>query len=273
MSSRPVEEIEVDLLLEGIFHRYGYDFRGYSRESINRRIQVALARSGCKTVSQLLERVLHDTGSFHNLVSDLTVNVTEMFRDPEVYAALRREVMPLLRTYPSIKVWHAGCATGEEVYSMAILLKEEGLLDRARLYGTDISTRVLERARAGVYPADQLQLSTANYQKSGGIEPFSNYYVNKSGTVKMDPALSEHIVFAQHNLVTDDVFSEFQLILCRNVLIYFDRDLQRRVLELFDRSLARLGCLCLGTKETVDYSGMSSVFEPVDKRQKIFKKR
>jgi chemotaxis protein methyltransferase CheR len=273
MSTRPLDEIEIDLLLEGIYHRYGYDFREYSRESVKRRVEFALTRSGCKTIAQMLDRALRDSEYFHSLVSDLTVNVTEMFRDPEVYAALRREVIPFLRTYPSIKIWHAGCATGEEVYSMAILLKEEGLLERSRLYGTDISNRALEKAKEGIYPADQLQLSTANYQKSGGIEPFSNYYMNKSGNVKMDPALSENIVFAQHNLVTDDVFSEFQLILCRNVMIYFERDLQRKVLELFDRSLVRRGFLCLGTKEAVDHLGMSSVFEPVDRKQKLFKKR
>lgn len=267
-----IEDLEIDLLLEGIFRRYGHDFRGYSRESIRRRVQVALTRSGLKTISQLLDRTLHDSAFFRELISDLTVNVTEMFRDPDVYFTLRQQVIPILRTYPSIKVWHAGCATGEEVYSMAILLKEEGLYDKSLLYATDISSRALEKAKAGIYPAEQVQASTANYQKSGGIEPFSTYYTAKYGSVKMIGSLQKNIVFAQHNLVTDDVFSEFHLILCRNVLIYFDRPLQRRVLELFDRSLVRKGFLCLGTKETVEYSGVELAFETFDKKKKIFRK-
>jgi chemotaxis protein methyltransferase CheR len=267
-----IEDIEIELLLDGIFRRYGHDFRGYARESIKRRVQVALTKSGCKNISQMLERTLRDPDYFRTLVSDLTVNVTEMFRDPEVYLMIRKQIVPILKTYPSIKIWHAGCATGEEVYSMAILLQEEGLYDKSLLYATDISPRALEKAKAGIYAADQLQLSTSNYQKSGGIEPFTNYYTAKYGSVKMNGSLQKNIVFAQHNLVTDDVFSEFQLILCRNVLIYFERPLQSRVLDLFYRSLSRRGFLCLGTKETVEYSSMEKCFETLHKQYKLHRK-
>jgi len=272
MQDQAIEEAEVDRLLEGIFHRYGHDFRGYARASVTRRVRVALTKSGCQTVAEMLERALQDQDYFNELISDLTVNVTEMFRDPEVYLALRKTVLPVLKTYPSVRIWHAGCATGEEVYSMCILLKEEGMLERARLYATDISSRALDHARAGVYAADQLQLSTANYQKAGGIEPFSLYYSAEGGSVKMDPALNENVVFARHNLATDEVFGEFHLILCRNVLIYFERDLQNRTLNLFKRSLIRRGFLCLGTKEALDFSPLNNAFAAVHKKQKIFRK-
>lgn len=267
-----VEDIELDLLLEGIFRRYGYDFRGYSRESLKRRVQFALGRSGCGSVIQLLDRTLREPIFFRGLVADLMVNVTEMFRDPEVYLALRKQVIPVLRTYPSIRIWHAGCATGEEVYSLAILLHEEGILERTQIYATDISPRALEIAKTGIYPADQLRLSTSQYQQAGGIEPFSNYYTAKYGSVKMNGSLQANAVFSEHNLVTDDVFGEFHLILCRNVLIYFNKDLQGRVLDLFDRSLVRRGFLCLGSKETTDFSGKDDTFEAVERKLKIFRK-
>lgn len=267
-----VEDIEIQLLLEGLYLRYGYDFRGYSPESMKRRVLAALARSNCKTISQMLDQSLHDPVFYKTLVSDLTVNVTEMFRDPEVYRCLREHVVPVLRTYPSIRIWHAGCATGEEVYSMAILLYEEGLYDKTLFYATDISLRALEVAKQGIYPADQIQNYTANYQKAGGVESFSSYYTADQGGVRINPSLQKNILFSPHNLATDDIFSEVHMVFCRNVLIYFNRDLQQRVLDLLYRSLVRRGYLCLGSKETVEFSGMSRSFEVIGKEEKIYKK-
>lgn len=266
------DEAEIESLLEGIFSQYGYDFRGYSRTSLKRRISHALIRSGCRSIPEMEDRLLRDPVFFRELVSNLTVNVTEMFRDPQVYLTIRKEVIPVLRTYPSIRIWHAGCSTGEEVYSMAILLQEEGLYDRTLLYATDISQRALITAKEGIYQASQIQSYTSNYQHAGGIESFSDYYTAKYGSVKMNSSLQRNIVFSPHNLATDEVFSEFHMVFCRNVLIYFDRKLQRRAIHLFHRSMVRRGYLCLGTKETVELSGMEGCFEAVRKEQKLYRK-
>jgi chemotaxis protein methyltransferase CheR len=267
-----LESIEIDLLLEAIFRRYGYDFRDYARASIERRIRLFLSGSGCATVSEMIPRVLHEAEFFSRLAPYFSIPVTEMFRDPWVYRALREQVVPLLRTWPHIKIWHAGCATGEEVYSLAIVLKEEGLYERATIYATDFSDTALEQARAGTYEIDRLQEATRNYQKAGGKASLADYYHAAYGAAAMDPALRERIVFSSHNLASDSVFGEMHLVLCRNVLIYFNRELQDRALGLFAESLVHGGFLCLGTKEDLQFSAVNGRFEAVDREARLYKK-
>jgi chemotaxis protein methyltransferase CheR len=266
------DEAEIHALIETIQARYGYDFSGYSPASLKRRIQHFVNRSRCSGPGEVAERVGKDFVFFQDFLSEVTVNVTEMFRDPSVYAALRREVLPVLRSYPSIRIWNAGCATGEEAYSVAILLEEEGLYDRALIYATDISPRAIARAKEGVYQADQLRKYTLQYQKAGGTESFSKYYTTRHNSVQIAQELKRNIVFGQHNLATDDVFSEIHVVLCRNVLIYFDKSLQARVLDLFRRTLVRRGYLCLGNKESVEHSGMDRVFETINKQERIYRR-
>lgn len=268
-----IEDIEIDLLLEAIFQRYGYDFRSYTKASIRRRVMHRLGLSGLDNVTRMTERVLRDREFFISLLNDLTVNVTDMFRDPEFYLAFRREVVPLLKTFPFIKIWHAGCATGEEIYSMAILLEEEELYDRAIIYATDIDKNVLASAKKGIYPISSMRQFSENYRAAGGKGSLSDYYTAKYDGAILDQRLKRNIVFADHDLVTDQVFGEMNVILCRNVLIYFDRDLQQRVFRLFFDSLDMGGVLCLGTKESLRYSGLAEAFEPIDERLKIFRKR
>ncbi len=267
-----IEDIEIDLLLEAIFQRYGYDFRSYTKASIRRRIMHRLGLSGMDNVTRMTERVLRDRDFFVSLLNDLTVNVTDMFRDPEFYVAFRREVVPLLKTFPFIKIWHAGCATGEEIYSMAILLEEEGLYDRTIIYATDIDKNVLATAKKGIYPIASMRQFSDNYRAAGGRGSLSDYYTAKYDGAILDQRLKRNIVFADHDLVTDQVFGEMNVILCRNVLIYFDRELQQRVFKLFFDSLDMGGVLCLGTKESLRYSGLEEAFEPIDERLKIFRK-
>lgn len=265
------EEAEISKLIGAIRARYGYDFSGYSATSLQRRILYFAGRLGISNLAEIATRVERDPEFFRDFLSEVTVNVTEMFRDPSVYAAIRSELVPVLRTYPSIRIWHAGCATGEEAYSMAILLEEEGLYDRSLIYATDISPRALARAKEAVYPAEQIRKATLQYQQTGGREPFSKYYAACGGAVQMVPSLKRNIVFGQHNLATDEVFSEMHLVLCRNVLIYFDRPLQSRVLDLLKRSLVRRGYLCLGTKESLEFSGIERAFEPVRKQERLYR--
>jgi len=267
-----LERTEVELLLEGIFRQYGFDFRSYAYASIRRRLWKRVEAEGLTNLSQLQARVLHDPDSLERLLLDLSVNVTAMFRDPLFYAAFRTEVVPLLRTYPFIRLWHAGCSTGEEVYSMAILLEEEGLYDRARIYATDINDVVLQQARRGIFPIERMQEYTENYIRAGGRRSFSEYYTAKYDGALFDGRLTRHVVFAQHNLVTDRSFSEFHAIFCRNVLIYFDKDLQNRVHSLFYDSLVRLGMLCLGSKETLKFSTYEACYERLDQNEKIYRK-
>jgi chemotaxis protein methyltransferase CheR len=271
MPPEEIESIEIDILLEGIFRRWGYDFRNYAHASLKRRLEHRLALSKLNHVSELLPKILHDEKFFDLLLGDLSITVTEMFRDPHVYASLRRDVFPVLRTYPFLKIWHAGCATGEEVYSMAVLLKEEGLLGRTQIYATDYNNNSLEIARRGVYPLESIRTFTANYNAAGGKASFSDYYHAKYGSAKIDKSLKENITFAHHNLVADGVFGEMNLIVCRNVMIYFDKTLQNRVLSLFRDSLCHRGYLCLGTKETVDFSSVSDRFETIAGRDRIFR--
>jgi chemotaxis protein methyltransferase CheR len=266
------ERLEIDLLLEAIQRRYGYDFRGYALASLRRRLWHRVFAEGLGTLSGLQERILHEPASMDRLLRDLSINVTEMFRDPSFYRALRERVFPLLRTHPFVRVWNAGCSTGEESLSLAIALHEAGLLERTRIYATDIDETALQRARTGAFPLQRMQLYTENYQRSGGSESFSAYYSADGDVARFDPALVAGTVFAQHNLVTDGSFNEFQLIVCRNVLIYFGPELQEKVLGLFGASLTRLGILALGRKESLRHSHHAGQYEPLVEPEKIFRR-
>jgi chemotaxis protein methyltransferase CheR len=272
MSLERNSEIELRLLIEAIYLKYSYDFRDYSGASVKRRVNHALRQFDCKTISALQERVLHDPSAFMQLLQYLTIPVSEMFRDPAHFLAIRQEVVPLLKTYPSIKIWIAGCSTGEEVYSMAILLREEGLLERTILYATDINPSSLEKAKQGIFPLDSVRTYTGNYQKAGGQRAFSDYYTAAYGNAIFDKTLRENVTFADHSLATDSVFSETQLISCRNVLIYFNKKLQDRALGLFHDSLCHRGFLVLGSKETLDFSAYSQAFEALVKQERIYRK-
>jgi len=267
-----LERIEIELLLEAIDRHYGFDFRGYALGSLRRRLWRSAAEEGVQSISGLQEKVLHDPRAMERLLTGLSVNVTTMFRDPSFYVAFREHVVPLLRTYPFIRFWNAGCSSGEETYSLAILLREEGLYERARIYATDFNSDVLARARAGELPLDRMQEYTQNYQRAGGKHDFSEYYSVDRGVAKLDEGLSEHVVFAQHNLASDRSFNEFNVVLCRNVLIYFGRDLQRRVHQLFYDSLARFGVLGLGQKETLRFTDLEDCYEELDPREKIYRR-
>ena len=270
--SQELERIEIELLLEAIHRHYGFDFRSYAFASVRRRIWKRIQGEGLETVSALQDRVLHDSGAMERLLLNLSINVTAMFRDPSFYKAFRAKVIPLLRTYPFIRVWHAGCSTGEEVYSMAILFMEEGLYDRARIYATDINDAVLQQARTGIFPLDKMQEYTQNYLRAGGTRSFSEYYTAAYDGALFNPELKKRVVFAQHNLVDDRSFAEFNVILCRNVMIYFDRTLQGRVHELFYDSLPTYGILALGSKETLRFSAFEDRYEELDGREKIYRK-
>jgi len=264
--------LEIDLLLAGINRRYGYDFSQYSPASLLRRLDRARRQAGVMHYSQLLDRVLHDEKSFDEFLKSMSVTVTEMFRDPPFYAAVQRAVVPLQKTYPFVKIWHAGCATGEEAYSMALLLHEEGFLGRARIYATDFNKHSLDVAQAGVYPARNMGLSAANYHAAGGVRDFSGYYSECYGLAKFHDFLRAPITFSYHNLVTDGVFGEMNLICCRNVLIYFDKVLQDSVLVKFADSLRHGGFLCLGNREPLNFSAAARLFETLDRNQRIFRR-
>jgi len=267
-----LERIEVELLLEAVQRHYGFDFRSYAYSSLRRRVWKRIEAEGLSTVSGLQERVLHDAEVMERLLDDLSVTVTAMFRDPGFYVAFRAEVVPLLRTYPFIRIWHAGCSTGEEVYSMAILLEEEGLYDRARVYATDMNESALRRARDGIFPLERMQEYTENYIRAGGTRSFSEYYTAGYSGALFDASLRRNVVFAQHNLVTDRSFSEFNVVLCRNVLIYFDKALQSRVHGLFYDSLTKFGVLALGSKESLRFSRYEGCYEPLVASEKIYRK-
>jgi chemotaxis protein methyltransferase CheR len=267
------QDIELRLLIDAIFHKYHYDFRGYATASLKRRLASAVTRFGCSSLSQLQDKLLHDPAIFPLLLDYLTVQVSEMFRDPSYYKALRDEVVPLLRTYPSLKVWVAGCSAGEEAYSLAILLREEGLLDRTLIYATDINTDALRRAEAGVYPLEQIPLYTQNHQKSGGLSSLSDHYTAAYGRAVFDKSLRRRMVFSDHSLATDSVFAEVHLVSCRNVLIYFDRQLQDRALGLFSGALCRKGFLGLGSKESLRFSMHRDAFDDFVPQERIFQRR
>ena len=267
-----LERIEIELLLEGIYRNYGFDFRSYAYASIRRRLWKRIDAEGLKNVSELQARVLHEPPLMELLLLDLSINVTAMFRDPSFYRVFRERVVPILRTYPFIRLWHAGCATGEEVYSMAILLQEEGLYDRCRIYATDINEVVLQKAKEGIFPLDRMQEYTENYIAAGGKRAFSDYYLAKYGAALFDDSLRRNVVFSLHNLVTDRSFAEFNAILCRNVLIYFDKNLQSKVHGLFYESLAMFGVLALGSKESLRFSPYEECYEQLNGPEKIYRK-
>jgi chemotaxis protein methyltransferase CheR len=266
-------DLEVRLLMEAIYARYNHDFREYSGASQKRRVLQAVEQLRCESVSALQGLVLRDARAFAQLLQILTVPFTEMFREPEFFVALREQVMPVLHTYPSLKVWVAGCASGEEVYSLAILLHEEGLLERSIIYATDINPAMLERARQGIFSINELQQYTRNYQAAGGRRGFSDYYTAAYGAARFDRELVKRVTFADHSLATDHVFSETQLICCRNVLIYFNRNLQDRAVGLFAQSLCHRGFLGLGSKESLDFCAHGAAFEAVAQRERIYRKR
>ena len=267
-----LERIEIELLLEGVYRHYGFDFRSYAYASIRRRLLKRTDAEGLRNISELHARILHDTDAMELLLLDLSVNVTAMFRDPSFYREFRAQVIPLLRTYPFIRIWHAGCSTGEEVFSMAVLLEEEGLYDRTRIYATDINDMVLQRARQGIFPLDRMQEYTENYIRAGGTRSFSEYYTAKYDGALFAPTLSRNIVFSQHNLVTDRSFSEFHVIFCRNVLIYFDKALQNRVHRLFYDSLVMFGVMALGSKESLKFSELEECYEKISDTEKLYRK-
>ena len=268
-----LQDEELQLLLNDMIDRYGYDFTGYSEASLKRRIEHFMINDHITDISKLRSLIVQNPDYFRHLVEEITVNVTEMLRDPVFYKTIREEVLPALATYPFIRIWHAGCSTGEEVFSMAILLKEAGILHKSRLYATDINPHVIEKAKTGIFPASQMRKYSENYIQSGGSNDFSSYYSSNYNLAKFDESLSEKMVFATHNLVADSSFNEFQLILCRNTLIYFNKKLQSRVLELFDHSLDLLGFLGLGTKESLRFSGIESKFRQIMPGQKIWRKQ
>jgi chemotaxis protein methyltransferase CheR len=267
-----VEQLELELLLEAVFRRYGFDFRQYAPASLKRRLRRRQDAEGVQTLSQLQDRLLRDPGCMERLLLDLSINVTSMFRDPSFYAAFRSKVVPVLRTYPFTRFWCAGCSTGEEVYSLAILLQEEGLYARTRIYATDINEQVLDAAKAGVFPLDRMKQYTENYIRAGGMREFSEYYVAAYEGARFSRSLTENVVFAQHNLAMDRAFNEFNVIVCRNVLIYFDKVLQERVLDLFFESLETFGVLALGHKESVAFTGHADGYEPLDAVERIYRK-
>ncbi len=267
-----VEDIEIRLLLEAIFQQYHYDFRGYSMASIKRRLTQAKITFGCSSISQLQDRVMHEPEILPQLLSFLTVQVSELFRDPHYFKAIREKVIPHLKTYPSLKVWIAGCSSGEELYSFAIMFQEEGIADRTMFYATDINPEALQKAEAGVYELTRMQLFSSNYQLSGGKSSLSDYYTAAYGAAHFDKALRDKVVFSDHSLVTDAVFGEMHLISCRNVLIYFDKALQDRAVGLFKNSLIRKGFLGLGTKETLRFSQHASAFDDFSREDKIYQR-
>jgi chemotaxis protein methyltransferase CheR len=262
----------MQLLLEGIYQHYGYDFRGYAIASLKRRLWKRVHAEGLTTLSALQDRVLHDAACMERLLHDLSINVTSMFRDPSFYVAFREQVVPLLRTYPFVRIWNAGCSTGEETYSLAILLHEAGLHEKTRLYATDINDMVLDRAQRGRFPLERMRDYTANYLRAGGKEEFSRYYSVEGDEASFSDELRGRIVFANHNLVSDGPFNEFNVIVCRNVMIYFGKGLQERVHDLFYDSLETFGVLALGHKESIKFTPHEAGFEQLNPKERLYRK-
>lgn len=267
------EEIEIQLLIEALYRRYGYDFRNYALASLKRRIYHFLRTEQLPSLAKLQEQVLHDRVCVERLILGLTVNTTAMFRDPSFYLAFRDYAVPILRTYPFIRLWHAGCSTGQEVYSMAILLQEAGIYHRCRIYATDANEKVLQIAKSGIYPLKQMQDYTRLYLKAGGQRAFSEYYTANYGSAVLRSSLQEQIVFGQHNLVTDRSFNEFNVIICRNVLIYFNQMLQNQVHELFYNSLCKFGMLGLGKQETIRFTNYEGYYDALAASDKLYRRR
>ncbi len=272
MPDKTLEDIEIDLLLEGVYRHYGYDFRDYSLASVRRRVWQTARDEGACTISGLQEKVLHDVECLNRLLHALSINVTSMFRDPDFYLAFRKRVVPVLRTHPFIRIWNVGCSTGEEAYSIAILLREEGLYDRCQIYATDFNKAALQKAAAGVFSLPSMREYTANYSQAGGTASFPSLYEVKNGSATIDPSLKQNIVFTQHNLVTDSAFNEFNVVLCRNVLIYFNKTLQDRVHKLLYDSLSMFGILGLGKKETIRFTSHQGCYEELDGNARLYRK-
>jgi chemotaxis protein methyltransferase CheR len=270
--ARSVEDIELELLLEGIFRQYGFDFRNYALSSLRRRVFNFMRQESVETISLLQDRILHDHLWLERFLSGLSVNVSAMFRDPHFYRTFRKEVVPLLRTYPFIRIWLAGVSMGEEVYSLSILLQEEGIYDRCRIYATDINDAVLKKAKEGIYPIELMQTYTNNYIKAGGIQAFSDYYTAAYDRVILKSSLRENVLFAQHNLASDSSFNEFQVILCRNVMIYFNSQLQAHVHHLLHESLVMFGVLGMGAKETLKFSPHEHEYEEIDHASRLYRR-
>lgn len=266
-----LKDDEIQLLQKAVFEKYGYDFKDYSEDSFKRRVNSILVKFRIPSFAELYHKVLNDSVFFNSFLEEVTVNVTEMFRDPEVFKTIRNEILPELATHPIIRIWHAGCSTGQEVYSMAILLHEAGLLGRSILYATDINQHVLNIAASGIYPLDVMKKYTENYINAGMLYDFTDYYVARYGKALFNEELKEKIVFSVHNLVNDKSFNEFNLIMCRNVIIYFNHTLQTRVFKLFVDSLAHKGFLALGDKENLIFSSVASLFEPVKIQHRIWR--
>jgi chemotaxis protein methyltransferase CheR len=272
MQKHLIEDIEVTLLLESIFQRYGYDFRNYAKGSIKRRIHNLLQKTGYQEISELIPLLLYDENFFGSVLRQFSIPVTEMFRDPSFFSELRQQIFPLLKKHPFLKIWHAGCATGEEVYSVAIFLQESGLYERATIFATDFNDEVLQRAKSASYSLKNLPTFAKNYELAGGLFDFSQYYRIESEMLVINESLQENITFANHNLVTDGVFGEMHLVFCRNVLIYFDKILQNHVLELLARSLVDSGFLCLGNKESLIFSSIVKEFKEFNLKERIYQK-
>jgi chemotaxis protein methyltransferase CheR len=269
---RSIEDVEVRLLLDGVFRQYGHDYRDYAPSSLRRRLRHLMLAEGLSSVSELTDRVLRDPAWLERLVTAFSINVSAMFRDPSFFRTFQDKLVPILRTYPFVRIWHAGCASGEEVYSVAILLHEAGIYDRCRIYATDINEAVLRKARDGIYPLTAMKAYTANYIQAGGSSAFSEYYTAEYDSAILRPWLRRNLVFAQHNLALDTSFNEVHVIVCRNVMIYFNRTLQDRVIDLFSASLIRLGFLCLGNKESLRGSAGEAAYDVVDADERIYRK-
>lgn len=267
-----LEEIEIDLLCEGIYRYYGFDFRQYARASLKRRIKNLVNLESLPSISSLQEKILHDRQMMERFLLNLSINVTAMFRDPRVYQVFRQKVIPLLQTYPSVRVWHAGCSSGEEPYSMSILLEEEGLAKRSKIYATDFNEAIIKKAKAGIFPLSVMREYTDNYQKAGGLKSFSEYYTANSDSAILSPYLRKSIVYSKHNLTIDGSFNEFNVIMCRNVMIYFNEDLRNRVLMLLHNSLCRFGILILGSKESLQFTPLEHKYKELDAHQKIYQR-
>jgi len=267
-----LDDVEIELLLEGLYRAYGFDFREYSRTSLKRRILELMRAEKLATVSAFQDRVLHDAACLERLLLGLSVHATAMFRDPSFYSTFRRQAVPLLRTYPTVQIWVAGCSTGEEVYSLAILLQEERLYDKSRIYATDISQAVLRKARDGIFPLAAMREYTNNYHQAGGTHEFSDYYTAHYDNVILSATLKSNVVFSEHNLATDGSFNEFQVILCRNVMIYFNKDLQARVHNLLYDSLSMFGVFGLGNKESLRFTPRADFYQHLNDHDKLYRK-
>jgi chemotaxis methyl-accepting protein methylase len=268
-----LQNIEINLLLEGLYQMYGFDFRHYVRSSLRRRILNRMKMEKLPSITALLEKVLHESRFVDKLLGDMSIRVTEMFRDPSFFLAFRNQVVPKLRDYPEIRIWHAGCATGEEVYAMAILMQEEGLAAKTKIYATDMNEQAIESAQRGAFPLKQMQMYTKNYLEAGGTKAFSEYYTTDHQFAYFQPQYKENLLFAQHNLVTDGSFNEFHVILCRNVMIYFDHTLQQQVHSLFYDSLVSQGYLCLGKKESIITVPNGVQYDDFMSQERIYCKR